>query len=66
MIGNAPKSDINPALAAGINAVFTPHEQTWRPEHQKLDAVPAGLQRLTLERFTELLRYFQTGQASSP
>src|SRR5580698_5345181 len=25
MIGNSPKSDINPALAAGLNAVFIPH-----------------------------------------
>ena len=25
MIGNSPKSDINPALAAGLNAVFVPH-----------------------------------------
>jgi putative hydrolase of the HAD superfamily len=25
MIGNSPKSDINPALAAGIGAVYVPH-----------------------------------------
>ena len=25
MIGNSPKSDINPALEAGLNAVFVPH-----------------------------------------
>src|SRR5690242_3829579 len=24
MIGNSPKSDVNPALAAGLNAVFIP------------------------------------------
>ncbi len=58
MTGNAPKSDINPALAAGLNAVFIQHEQTWTPEYQELDAVPPGLHRLTLERFTELLRHF--------
>ena len=29
MIGNSPKSDINPALAAGLNAVFVPHAHTW-------------------------------------
>ena len=29
MVGNSPKSDINPALAAGINAVFVPHDLTW-------------------------------------
>src|SRR6202165_5581647 len=26
MVGNSPKSDINPALAAGLNAVFVPHD----------------------------------------
>jgi len=26
MIGNSPKSDINPALEAGLGAVFVPHE----------------------------------------
>ncbi|MGI9253133.1 MAG: HAD family hydrolase [Thermomicrobiales bacterium] len=30
MIGNSPKSDINPALAAGLNAVYIPHPATWR------------------------------------
>src|SRR5260221_1124165 len=28
MVGNSPKSDINPALAAGLNAVFIPHPRT--------------------------------------
>src|SRR5215472_14451203 len=29
MVGNSPKSDINPAMAAGINAVLVPHKMTW-------------------------------------
>ena len=29
MIGNSPKSDVNPALGAGLNAVFIPHDATW-------------------------------------
>lgn len=58
MIGNAPKSDINPALAAGLNAVFIPHDQTWSLEHQELDVVPSGQQRLDLERFADLTRHF--------
>jgi putative hydrolase of the HAD superfamily len=29
MIGNSPKSDINPALAAGMRAVYVPHPRTW-------------------------------------
>ena len=32
MIGNSPKSDINPALQAGLRAVFIPHERTWTLE----------------------------------
>jgi len=29
MIGNSPKSDINPALAAGLTRSFVPHAHTW-------------------------------------
>ena len=34
MIGNSPRSDINPALAAGLNAVYIPHPHTWHFEHE--------------------------------
>jgi putative hydrolase of the HAD superfamily len=33
MIGNSIKSDINPALAAGLHAVFLFHKDTWVLEH---------------------------------
>src|SRR6266699_2537246 len=36
MVGNSPKSDINPALGAGINAVFVPHDDTWVLEQEEL------------------------------
>ena len=36
MIGNSPKSDINPALEAGLDAVLVPHAHTWVLEHQDL------------------------------
>ena len=36
MIGNSPKSDINPALEAGWNAVFVPHARTWTLERQEI------------------------------
>lgn len=56
MIGNSPKSDVNPALAAGLGAVWIPHPATWRLEHQE---VTAGHPRLlTLERITDLLDHF--------
>ena len=58
MIGNSPKSDINPALAIGLNAVFIPHHATWRLEHQDIngDAGPGTL--LMLERFRDLRHHF--------
>jgi len=34
MIGNSPKSDIKPALAAGLGAVYVPHERTWHLERE--------------------------------
>jgi putative hydrolase of the HAD superfamily len=34
MIGNSPKSDINPALRAGLHAVYIPHPRTWHLEHE--------------------------------
>ena len=40
MIGNSPKSDINPALAAGLHAVFLFHKATWILEHAEVDPAP--------------------------
>jgi putative hydrolase of the HAD superfamily len=57
MIGNSPKSDINPALAAGMNAVFVPHPDTWRMEEQELRPVD-GRTLLRIERFAELREHF--------
>jgi len=32
MVGNSPRSDINPAVEAGIGAVYVPHPNTWSLE----------------------------------
>ena len=56
MIGNSPKSDINPALAAGLNAVFVPHAQTWGLERAELASGRGRL--LSLGRFSDLLLHF--------
>ena len=56
MIGNSPKSDINPALAAGLNAVYVPHARTWRLEHAELPSEHPRL--ITVNRFTELTEHF--------
>jgi len=58
MVGNSPRSDINPALAAGINAVFVPHDNTWILEHESVNAVPEGLRLLQVTRFAELRKHF--------
>ena len=58
MIGNSPKSDINPALAAGLHAVFLFHESTWVLEHAEIAAPPAGQQLLELDNFARLCVIF--------
>ena len=58
MIGNSPRSDINPALAAGLNAVFVPHADTWILEHEELGSAPDGQKLLTLQGFPELRNHF--------
>jgi len=57
MIGNSPRSDINPALAVGLNAVYIPHPHTWHLEHEEVSAPGEG-QFLTLSRFADLRTYF--------
>ncbi|HEY7417315.1 MAG TPA: HAD hydrolase-like protein [Ktedonobacteraceae bacterium] len=57
MIGNSPRSDINPALASGLNAVYIPHPHTWRLEHEEVQNSGEG-QLLTLSTFTELRTHF--------
>ena len=58
MIGNSPRSDINPALAAGLGAVFIPHDFTWVLEHEVLEAPPEPHRLLELKGFRELLQHF--------
>lgn len=58
MIGNSPKSDINPALAAGINAVFVPHGNTWVLEHEELAPAPPTSRLLVVDTFGGLRNHF--------
>lgn len=58
MVGNSPKSDINPALAAGLHAVFVPHGNTWILEHEDLGTAPAKQRLLVVERFSDLQIHF--------
>jgi putative hydrolase of the HAD superfamily len=58
MVGNSPKSDINPALAAGINAVFVPHGNTWVLEHDEVAEAQPPSRLLVVERFAALREHF--------
>jgi putative hydrolase of the HAD superfamily len=58
MIGNSPKSDVNPSLAAGLRAVFIPHPHTWVMEEAQLSMQPDGERLIELANFTELAQLF--------
>ncbi len=58
MIGNSPRSDINPALAAGLGAVFIPHDFTWVLEHEVVESPGDPGRLLELKGFRDLLEYF--------
>lgn len=57
MIGNAPRSDINPARAVGLNAVYIPHPRTWSLEKQEIRQ-DGESRLLTLTTFAELREHF--------
>lgn len=58
MIGNSPKSDINPALAAGLHAVFLVHKDTWVLEHAEVDQPAEGQHLIELDAFARLPEIF--------
>lgn len=56
MIGNSPRSDIVPALEAGLHAVYIPHPHTWTLE--QADVPRANGRLLVLDAFTQLREHF--------
>jgi len=58
MIGNSPKSDINPALEAGLHAVFVPHGNTWMLERGELRPELGNGRLLQVKSFAELREVF--------
>ena len=56
MVGNSPKSDIHPALEAGLCAVFVPHQRTWSLEIVDLPELSDRFH--VVERFADLSRMF--------
>lgn len=51
LVGNSPRSDINPATSLGLFAVYLRRELTWAAEHQELSHPELVTQ---IERFEEL------------
>jgi len=58
MVGNSPRSDVNPALAAGLNAVFVPHSDTWILEHEEVGTAEPPCELIVVESFSRLRDHF--------
>jgi len=61
MVGNSPRSDINPALEAGVGAIYVPHPDTWKLEIEEI-AEPENV--VVLDRFEELVTLFTDIESS--
>lgn len=57
MVGNSPKSDINPALNNGMWAVFIPYAYTWHMDDEKVLQNQKKL--ITIENFSALPALFR-------
>ncbi len=56
MVGNSPATDINPALQAGLNAVFIPHAASWQADKAEVESGAGRL--LIISAFRELRAHF--------
>lgn len=66
MVGNSTRSDIQPALEAGIHAVFIPHPMTWHLEHVDIEHHPGWRGRFEeIARFAELTTLFRHTPATA-
>ena len=60
VVGNSPRSDINPALEAGVGAIYVPHPNTWELEHEEI-AEPERV--IVLSGFGELAALFADAES---
>ena len=58
MIGNSPRSDVSPALAAGLWAIYIPHPHTWELEHEQIEPHPRLLVASSIHEIPSLLTRF--------
>lgn len=57
MVGNSPRSDISPALQAGLGAIYVPHPNTWTLE---LEVTEEPEVAIVLENFADLVDWLST------
>ncbi len=55
MIGNSPRTDINPAKAAGWGTVFIPYHTTW---HHEVEEIAEPATTIVLDNFARLRHHF--------
>jgi putative hydrolase of the HAD superfamily len=60
MIGNSPRSDVNPALEAGFHAAYVRYHNTWILEEEELTEPPPGQLLLVCNNFTEAATHLLT------
>jgi putative hydrolase of the HAD superfamily len=56
MIGNSPRSDINPAVRAGLRAVYIRHPHTWELEDEEIAEADGMI--IELPSFRRLVEVF--------
>ena len=56
MVGNSPKSDINPALRNGMYAVYIPYSETWKLDFEPIET--CGERFYEINNFVELQKLF--------
>jgi putative hydrolase of the HAD superfamily len=56
MVGNSPRSDMNPAVEAGIGAIYVPHTLTWEMEQAEITSPERVIE---LASFAHLVGLFQ-------
>lgn len=55
MVGNSPRSDVRPALEAGLWAIYIPHSHTWEFEDEPLEPHPRLLVADSVQQLPALL-----------
>ena len=56
MVGNSPKSDINPALRLGLYAIHIPYHDTWKLDDEPIQSINSRL--IVLPQFKDLRKVF--------